>query len=54
MYQLLNRKQAKRNDQSSILEDEAVSIEEQYTNNQLFEMCMDSKESSIKVQTYLK
>ena len=54
MHQLLNRKQAKRNDQSSILEDESVVVEESYSNKQLLEMCMESKESSIKVQAYLK
>ncbi len=54
MSQLLNKKSSKRNDQSSILEEEDIDPSESYNSQELLEMALYSKESSIKVQSYMR
>lgn len=54
MSQLLNKKSAKRQDQSAIVEEEQILPGETFSHKELLDMALFSKESSIKVQSYLK
>lgn len=54
LSQLLSKKTNRRLDQSAIVCDEEIDMDEYYTPHQIFEMSMESKESSIKVQVYMK
>lgn len=54
LAQLLNKKGNRRLNQSAIVEEEEIEQDEFYSPSQLMNMSLQSKESSVKVQAYIK
>ena len=54
LAQLLNKKGNRRVNQSAIVEEEEIEQDEFYSPSQLMNMSLQSKESSVKVQAYIK
>lgn len=54
LAQLLNKKGNRRLNQSAIVEEEEIDQDEFYTPSELMDMSLQSKESSVKVQAYMK